>query len=365
MKVLQLINSLDAGGAEKLLVQMIPLMQKAGVDVDLLLLKSGSHQFLELLEGTTDGKIIKAKSKGIYNPLHVFRLRRVFKNYDLVHVHLFPGLYWAALASALLKNSPKMVFTEHNTTNRRRNHWLLKHLDKMAYAGYHKLITISEDVDKNLKDHLHSFHVDRFTLIKNGVDLSIIQNAKPLDRSSLGLSDSELVILQVSSFTEQKDQACLIRAVKKLNHKAKLLLVGNGPKMDSCKRLVDELDLSGQVKFLGLRLDVPALLKTADIVVLSSNFEGLSLASIEGLASGVPFVASRAPGLTEVVQGAGVLFDAGNPDALADEIDKLVADKAYAQQVTQACLIRAKDYDIQKMKEQHLQLYHTLCPKKK
>jgi len=362
MKVLQVINSLDPGGAEKLLVQLIPLLQQEGLEVDLLLLGNGEHKFLKLLEDQPHGKIMKNGSMSAYNPLHILRLRRLFKVYDLVHVHLFPALYWCAFAHIIRANPPKMVFTEHNSTNRRRHHWLLRHIDRIAYARFDKVVTISDDVDTNLKNHLSGFSEDRFFMINNGVDLNTIQNAKCKERASLGLSDADSVLLQVSSFTSQKDQACLIRALGKMNTKAQLLLVGEGPSMLNCRRLAEELELENRVHFLGLRMDVPALLKTADVVVLSSNFEGLSLASIEGLASGAPFVASRAPGLTEVVEGAGVLFETGNYRMLASEIDRLLRDTSHRDNVVASCLARAKEYDIQKMKAQHLNLYASLCP---
>ena len=76
----------------------------------------------------------------------------------------------------------------------------------------------------------------------------------------------------------------------------KLVLAGEGVLKKKCQDLVETLKLKERVVFLGLRMDIPQLLKTADVVVLSSKYEGLSLSSIEGLAAGKPFVASDVPG---------------------------------------------------------------------
>jgi glycosyltransferase involved in cell wall biosynthesis len=125
-------------------------------------------------------------------------------------------------------------------------------------------------------------------------------------------------------------------------------------------QLVQELGLMERVFFLGLRMDVPRLLKTADIVVLSSKYEGLSLSSIEGMASGKPFVASRVPGLSDLVENAGVLFECGNEKELARCIQELIEDPIYYSKVAQACQERAEDYTIEKMVAEHIELYEKL-----
>jgi len=108
-------------------------------------------------------------------------------------------------------------------------------------------------------------------------------------------------------------------------------------------------------------MDVPQLLKTADIITLSSKYEGLSLSSIEGMASGRAFVASNIPGLSEIVKGAGILFEQGNSKELAEKIMKLLNDKVHYDLVADACQIRAAQYDIHKMVDQHIALYESLC----
>lgn len=108
-------------------------------------------------------------------------------------------------------------------------------------------------------------------------------------------------------------------------------------------------------------MDVPQLLKTADIIVLSSKYEGLSLSSIEGMASGKPFIASDVPGLKEIVSGAGVLFEQGNAIELAEKINKLLEDKEYYTEIVESCQKRAQEYDIIKMVDKHIQLYESIA----
>ena len=110
-------------------------------------------------------------------------------------------------------------------------------------------------------------------------------------------------------------------------------------------------------------MDVPQLLKTADIVVLSSKFEGMSLSSIEGMASGKPFIASDVPGLSEIVKGAGILFPLGDEKKLAAEILRLANDSAYYGKIATQCFNRAKEFDISNMVNKHIALYQELTQK--
>jgi glycosyltransferase involved in cell wall biosynthesis len=114
------------------------------------------------------------------------------------------------------------------------------------------------------------------------------------------------------------------------------------------------------VFFLGIRTDVPQLLKGSDIVVLSSKYEGLSLSSIEGMASGKPFIAADVPGLKEIVVGAGLLFPQGDEKALVKKITELLNDEKLYNKVSVSCLERAALYDINNMVEKHITLYRSI-----
>ena len=98
----------------------------------------------------------------------------------------------------------------------------------------------------------------------------------------------------------------------------------------------------------------------SDVVVLSSKYEGLSLSSIEGMASGKPFVASNVPGLKEVVEGAGILFPPGDEIKLAAELKHLAEDQDYYRRISEQCVERAKNYDIVEMVEKHIALYKKI-----
>ncbi|MBO2544812.1 glycosyltransferase [Salegentibacter sp. BDJ18] len=357
LKILHVINSLATGGAEKLILDSLLIYKSEGLEVDLFLLNGVSSPFLNELE-KNDIKIIKSKYKSVYNPLHILEISPLMKQYDMVHVHLFPSLYWVGLAKILNRNKTLLLYTEHNTSNRRRSNYILKITDKLIYKVYNKIITISPEVDKNLQDYL-KFSKHNFQLIPNGVNLEKIRCAKPF-RKNLLLENDDVCIIQVSSFRPQKDQNTLVKSLQYLPENFKVLLVGDGPLRSEIEENVRKYKLEKRVIFLGIRSDIPQLLKMADLVVLSSFYEGLSLSSIEGMASGKPFLASDVPGLHNIVNGAGILFPQGDSKTLSEEILKLINDEVYYKTISERVVERASNFDIKLMVENYIQIYEEL-----
>ena len=139
-----------------------------------------------------------------------------------------------------------------------------------------------------------------------------------------------------------------------------LWLVGDGVRRGELESVIVSAGVEDRVSLLGIRSDVPQVLKSADVVVMSSHWEGLSLSNIEGMSSGRPFVASDVDGLREVTNGYGVLFPHGDAEALAGIIRKLHDDKAYYDEVAEKCHQRALMFDIDKMVDGYEGVYEEL-----
>lgn len=359
MKVLQVINSLATGGAEKIILESVPKFVEKGIDVELLLLNGNQHPFLVELEEKHCCKIMYLGGGSVYNPFHIFKIMRYLKKYDLVHVHLFPALYWVAIAKVLSLSKTKLIFTEHSTSNRRRKNLLYKLIDRWIYRKYSKVVVISTEVKLLLKRHLRVRNT-KFKKIPNGVDFNKLNSATPANRMDF-VANGEKIIIQVARFSKQKDQETLLRAIPFISVPVQLLLVGDGPEILRMKELTATLDISKRVHFLGIRSDVPQLLKMADLAVMSSHHEGLSLSGIEAMASGTPLVASKVFGLSTLVHGAGVLFEHADPVDLASHINLLLSDSKYYKKTAISCAQRAKMYSLDKMIQSHIQLYTSIC----
>lgn len=358
IKILQIINTLGVGGAEKLLLDTIPKYNIKGLPVDVLVFKSDSDIFLNQLKVMGCCRVIELKQKSVYNPINILKLIKYLKQYDIAHVHLFPAQYFVPLAKLLSFSKIKLILTEHSTNNKRRSNLLFRILDKQIYKFYYKMICITPKILEITKKHT-SLKLSKFILIENGVDLYKIKIATPIKITDLIETSHKLDIniIQVSSFHEPKDQPTLIKAITYLPKNYKLFFAGGGVDLIKSKKLVEKLNLESRVCFLGKRIDIPSIIKAMDVIVLSSKFEGLSLSSIEAMASGRPFVASDVPGLRDIVKGAGILFKQGDSKALASSIQKLLDNKLHYDTTVKSCQEKAEQYDISFMVDKHIKLY--------
>ena len=357
MNVLHIINELNdsIGGAEQLLLGSLPFYQTQLGKIDVLVLRDIDSFWQRKLQQEISGRLITLSKISLYNPILVLKLIPYFKNYDIVHVHLFPSLYWVGLAKWLSQSNVLLIYTEHSTNNKRRNNPLLRIMDKYIYSKYDKIVCVSPLAEKKLKDHLRSNN-DKTLTIKNGIDLFRIKNAKQSDT----LEGGEIKIMMVARFHYPKDHLTLIKSLLYLSEKIHLYFAGEGDLLEKCKLFTKSLSLQDRVHFLGFRNDIPSLLKTASIIVISSAYEGLSLASIEAMACGKPFIASDVEGLREIVEGAGVLFKFGDEKDLASKIQVLLDDPIYYNQIVEKCIERTMDYDIRKMVNNYIDVYHRL-----
>ena len=143
--LLHIINTLDVGGAERLLVDTLPLIKAKGINVRVLLLVASGSAFEQKLQ--TEGIDVMSVNLrlGLFDPRLILRLRRLMRDADVVHTHLFPTQYWAALANSI-GGKCVLVTTEHSTSNTRAQHWLTSQLDTCIYGLYDGVICISEAV---------------------------------------------------------------------------------------------------------------------------------------------------------------------------------------------------------------------------
>lgn len=355
MRILQVITSLQIGGAEKLIAEITPMLRDKGHQVDVLAFDGVETHFTQMLKQQGIKIISFGKNCNVYNPLFIFKLAKLMRHYDIVHTHNTAPQLFAAIASLLC--SVVLCTTEHTTSNRRRGWKWYARVDRWMYRRYKKVICISNQAEQNLKEY-HPSLTNTCTIF-NGVDVAKFHNATPID----GLKPAgKFVVAMVAGFRYQKDQETLIRAFSHLDKdKFQLWLVGDGDRRSLLEQLVSDLNLQEQVQFLGLRSDIPELLNSADAVCMSSHFEGLSLSNIEGMSAGKPFIASDVDGLREVTKDYGILFPHGDDKALAAEIERLASDPDHYRAVADCCYRRALQFDISKMVDQYNQVYLSIA----
>lgn len=353
-----MITSLYTGGAEKLMVDLLPRLKKLDNEVEILLFDGTRTPFYTQLESI--GIRVNALRTGgsVYNPVNIFSLRTYLKRFDIIHAHNTACQYYLAIAKKITWAKCKIVTTEHSTSNRRRGYSFFKVIDDWMYHQYEKIICVSEISAQNIRDYVGDQKMP-IVIIPNGIDFHKFNCAVP-DSVVLTNYGNDYRAIMVAGFRYEKDHPTVIKAFSMLPADYHLFLVGDGARRQEFESYVLELGCEDKIHFLGVRSDVPALLKASDVVIMSSHREGLSLSNLEGMASGRPFVASDVDGLHEIVDGYGLLFPHENARVLADEILKLSESKDYAQKIAQKCQERAKQFDICVMAEEYNKLYQGL-----
>lgn len=358
MKILHVITSLRIGGAEKLMVDLLPRLQQMGHEVAIYVFLGLETPLSQQLRSAGVKVIMGGKNESVYSPRHILVLRRLIPNYDLVHTHNTSPQLFAAIAN-IGRHMP-LVTTEHNTVNRRRKHLIFRPIDRWMYRQYQRIICVSEPCFTNLQNHLGQDNCRAMCCINNGIDTMRFANAIASTEYTHSTLHASRIIINVAGFRWEKDQPTIIRAMQLLPDDYHLLLIGVGERMNACQQLAQSIGVDARVHFLGVRTDVPELLKAADVVVMSSHHEGLSLSNLEGMAAGKPFVASDVDGLREIVTGYGVLFPHEDEKALAHEIRKLCGDPQYAAEVAARCQQRALRFDINKMAAGYNAVYYEV-----
>ena len=359
MKILHIITSLRTGGAERLVADLLPRLRDRGHHVELLLFDGTVTPLYEQL--VREDIMIHSLGRSavqMWNPLHVFRLRRFLRRekFDIVHTHNTPCQLLTALAAG--KNAPMLVTTEHSTSNRRRNWWWSAAIDRWIYGRYDYVICVGEKVKENLTTRLcKNNNSPNIAVIPNGIELKRFADATPNTFLFGSNKEDEHIIIMVAAFRKPKDQPTLIRAMQHLPEDYRLWLAGDWTLRGDCEKLAASLGLNERVRFLGFRTDVPALLAASDVVVLSSHYEGMPLSAIEGMASGKPFIASDVDGLRDIVGGAGLLFPQGDDAKLAGLIRQVCEDRDYGASVAAHCRERAMCYDIMHTVSEYERLY--------
>jgi glycosyltransferase involved in cell wall biosynthesis len=367
MKILHIINSLGNGGAEKLLVQTLLAYNKEGsLEISLLQITSKNviPEYMEELK-TAGITIHTLGEKSVYSPSNILLLRRFLKNriYDVIHVHIFPAMYWVPLAMVLRNNNPKLVFTEHSTHNRRWGKWYFKAADKYIYHKYEAIVAITDDVKKILSQWQPSIK-NKIKIIFNGINITSFKDIKAIDRttllSSISIPESAALLMMTARFDKPKNHKAIIESMTILPENYYLLLAGDGPERGNMEALATSLGVATRVKFLGFRRDILSLMKSTDVNILSSNYEGLSGVTLESLCAGKPFLGSDVTGIQNVVPDERFLFESNNAAQLAQKIQQIINDPSLAAAMSATGQEFVKDFDITKMVANHIALYNSL-----
>jgi glycosyltransferase involved in cell wall biosynthesis len=284
---------------------------------------------------------------------------------EVVHAHQYSPFFYAALARLVPFHRFKIIFTEHgrhfpdivSPLRRTANRWFLNHLaDAVSAVSDFSAASLAE------KD---GFHGPSIVMIENGVDIQRFNG--PASLRNLDLDRGRRYLVCVARFHPVKDHATLLRAfaiVARQRSDVDLLLVGDGPLRGDLERLARELGIEERVRFVGLRHDVPGLLRAAEIFVLTSLSEAAPLTVLEAMAAGLPVIVTAVGGNPEIVRDGvdGYLVPRGDASAIASAILSLLDDPKAAGALGAAGAARVRErYSLERTIERYFALYARLA----
>ncbi len=300
-------------------------------------------------------------------------LRRIAiqEDYDIVHVHTPVAAFVTrfALEPVRQKNNLQVIYTAHgfhfHPVGGIVRNTLFGFLEQRA-ANWTDFLVVMNREDLKAAEQKHLVESDRLRFMPGiGVDRSRYSSSSVSEvevqglREELNLSVNTPVLLMVAEFTKRKHHADALRAFQRLaDPKARLVCAGGGPLLESMRRLATGLGIGDRVHFLGIRHDVPVLMKAARALVLPSSQEGLPRCVMEALTMGIPVIGSRIRGTAELLErNAGLLVDVGAIDQLADAMRIVIEDGAAAMAMGQNGRIQSKAYDLRGILHMHEALY--------
>ena len=347
MKILFVIDSLGAGGAERSLAELLPALEDAGIEPIIACLDHRTYGVeAEVVASGADVRFLPRR------PIARLRgLRRIVaeESPDLIHTTILASNLVGRLASigTRVKVLTSLVNTPYAPIRKQD-----PRVRPMALAAV-RLVDIA--TARRLTDHFHAITeaVKSWAVADMGIDpslITVVHRGRDPDRlgetgperrrsarRALGLQDDDQVVLTVGRQEFQKGQRYLLEAVAALapsRPHLRLLMAGRrGASSPELERLLASPGLAGRVHVLGHREDVPDLLAASDLFAFPSLFEGLGGSVLEAMALGLPIVASDLPAVREIVEEGknALLVPIEDQDQLAEAIDRVLQDPNLAR----------------------------------
>jgi L-malate glycosyltransferase len=365
-RLLLIVNQAShAGGAEVQLLHLANGLAGNGHEVVLCCI---DRSFLEpgALASGIELVELGAETRG-RRALAVPRLARLARDVDVVQCTMWDPSLWGRLA-AIAARRPVIV-ADHATdrsvqvtvSGKPRANWIAMHnrlLDRFTFAtvacaSSQEEVLLGEGVSPRKIVH-----------IPNGIPIAKIEKVAQggPSRSSLGIPEDAPLAVQVGHFRAEKNQMAALDAFAKVREEvptAQLAFVGTGPLREDVERRAAEFGAGEWVHFLGYRPDAVAVLALGDLQLLPSISDAMPMTVIEGMALGVPVVASDVGDVGAMLGDAGVCVPAGDVAALASQCVRLLGDAGLRSRMSDAGRERARAYDSAKMVARYEALFEA------
>lgn len=352
-------------GVTTYLLHVLPLLAAAGVDLTVCFLRQPHAAAEEMRARGIHPVFLDA---GKWDPTVALRVAALGrrKRVRLLHATGVKGTLVARIAARLIGARTLLHVHDLNDPGA-----ALSALQRLVAQPADAAVCVSEAV-RELTVTRYRVARERVRIARNGIPLELLRGAATAARSrvleELGIEPVRPVLAMIGRLHAVKGHRDLLAMLPEIVRgcpRALLLVIGDGPERPDCEALARSLGMSGHVRFLGRRSDVPRLLAAIDLVLMPSRSEGLGLAAIEAVAAGRPVIAFAVGGLPEVVVDGvnGRLVRSGDHQAFASAVVETLRDPAQRLSYARGAASSAQHFGVEAHVRRLIDCYRmTLAP---
>lgn len=356
-KIFLIVPTLGTGGGEKLVIDLAKNIDKNIFDVNIISLYPKQNTLYEkIIEENNINIIYMNKKLGVDFKI-VLDIIKLFKQYkpDIVHTHLYVMPY--VLPAVILCNTKSRIHTVHSIAEKEAD-GLLRLIMNIAYKLFKfKPVGICNYVQESIED-VYKIQKDKIACIYNGIDTNIFKYEEIDDNSN----DKSINIISTGRMQPVKNHKLMIDAFSEVCSvipNLKLTILGDGELRSEIEQQINIKEISDKVNLKGVVADVASQLKSSDIYIMTSNYEGLPLSILEAMSCGLPIISTKAGGVVDIVNDGenGILVDINNKQQLIEAMIKLIKDEKLRKNMSQKSNEFSKLYDIKNCTKQYEELY--------
>ena len=354
MKIVQVIPSLELAGAERMCENLSLELKKKNHDIYVISLYDKTTEITENLKKNGIKVYMLGKKAGIdlsiIKPLNAI-LHKIKPN--IIHTHLYVVKY---VLPYVIFSKVKVVHTVHNEADKE-----VPIFDQILHKILFKIgkvvpVAISKEIAKTISLK-YKIEIPREQIIINGVPIELFMPKKN------DMVNGRFTILNLARITEQKNSLFLAKVFNdSFRDKCELWYVG-GAEEKYLKRLCDYIeknDLTNQVKIMGIQQNVKDILNRCDVFVLPSKYEGVPLAIIEAMATGLPIIATMVGGIPDILDdGENALLCQCDEKEISDAINMVMTNSELREKLGTNALKKSKQYSSAVMANKYLDIYEN------
>jgi glycosyltransferase EpsF len=311
-RILHIVSAMERGGAETLIMNIYRNLDRSKIQFDFISHsnKLGDYE-KEIIE--LGGRIFKIPSLGQLGPYsYIKELVKIMSanSFIAVHAHTDFQSGFPALA-AKISGIPKRICHSHSNNWHKGNRYLEKIMLKILQTVIRFSATHYCSCSKEAAEFLfgrYMFNDGKVSILKNGIDITqFTSNVADFRKSvseELGIPENAKIIGHVGRFSDSKNHIFILKILKELLERESrffALLIGEGPLKEKIEKEAQNLGILKHIRFLGVREDIPRLMKAFDVFLFPSQFEGFGIVALEAQSAGTPCVISnKVPSTTDM-----------------------------------------------------------------